>query len=237
MTEAVRIMTAKVWPFAIVLIAFVIFQAVTFLRMATKFNSKHHVLSDADMRASISTGALSVIGPAFSVIVIALSLVAILGPAITFMRVGVIGSASYELNLANVAAESMNVVLGSPEFSEAMIVVAMFGMVLGSAPYFINCFLTLEPMDKALTKPKTNKESFTPLIGFASSIGLIGRSALQNAVKLGAPLVAIIASGIVTYLLRVIIKKTGASWLNSWILAICLIVGMAAGSIYAGMNV
>lgn len=235
MLESVAQITKFTWPFSIALISCVIIQAVVFLQMALRFNKKHKVLSEDEVKLSMQTGGYSVIGPAFSVIVISLSLITLVGPAITFMRVGVIGSASYELTLANTAAEAMGSSLSSPDLTVAMLVVALFGMILGSAPYFLNCFLTMKPMDAALSKPKTNKASFTPLVGFAASIGLIGRSAMNSAMSLGPNLVAIVVASAVTYVLKKYIDKTGKKALNSWLLAIALIVGMISASLYKSL--
>ena len=69
-------------------------------------------------RALPQNGSLSVLGPAFSVVVVAISLIAMVGSGLTFMRVGVIGAASYEMMIATTAAETIGVPFGSPEFSE-----------------------------------------------------------------------------------------------------------------------
>ena len=176
--SAVQELTKALWPFAILLIGFVILQASAFLKTALGFNKKYNVLTQDEVKGAFKTGAFSVIGPAFSVVVISLTLIQLVGSAATFMRVGVIGAAAYELNLANQAAEAVGVTLGSPEITTGILTLCLFGMVLGSAPYFLNCFLTLKPMDAAMSKPKeAGKVSFTPILGLAASIGLIGRSA------------------------------------------------------------
>lgn len=232
MTEPVAHLNGTIWVFAFILIAFVIIQAAVFLKMALKFNKENKILSDQEVNMAVKTGILSVIGPACSVVVIAISLMTLLGPAITFMRVGVIGSASTELTLANIAADAMGGVLGEASFDEVMISAAIFGMVLGSAPYFLNCFLTLKPLDAAVGKSKSSgKDSFALILGFAASIGLYGRYVLVNGTKGGPTLVAVIAGGLVTYLLKKYIKKSGKKGLNSWTLAIALLAGMICAMI------
>lgn len=160
MTAPVAYLNGIIWVFGAILITFVVIQAAGFLRMALKFNKDNKLLTGQEVNMSIKTGVLSVIGPACSVIVIAISLLTLLGPAITFMRVGVIGSASTELTLANIAADAMGGIMGSDSFDEVMITTAIFGMVLGSAPYFLNCFLTLKPLDSAVTKSKSSGSWF-----------------------------------------------------------------------------
>lgn len=232
MSDAVRTLSSNLWPFAILLIGFVVLQSSAFLRTALKFNKKNHVLTQQEVKGAIKTGTFSVIGPAFSVVVISLTLISLVGSAATFMRVGVIGSASYELNLANQAADAIGVTLGGADMTTAVLTLCLFGMTLGSAPYFLNCLLTLKPMDAAMNRgAKSNKVSFTPLLGLAASIGLIGRSVTAQVMK-GAPfIVSVIVGGGLTYLIKMYVKKSGKKGLNDWILAICLVCGMAAAMI------
>ena len=231
MTQAVSNVNAVVWPFAIILIGFVLIQATVFLRMALKFNKENNIVSDSDIKTAMKTGGISVIPPAFSVLVVALSLIAMIGPSSTFMRVGVIGSASYELMLAQIAADTLGVQLGSPTFDEATFVLALFGMILGSAPYFINCFLTLKPMDKAVTKSATKKNSFMPALALASAMGIIGYSGMGQLMK-GIPYVAsFIAGGAAALVMTAYIKKSGKKFLSDWVLAVGLICGMVAAMI------
>lgn len=233
--SAIQILNPIVWVFAVVLICFVIFQSILFLRHALRFNKKHQVLTDKEVKDAMQTGAVSVIGPAFSILVISMSLIKLVGNAATFMRVGVIGSASYELNLANTAAEAVGVTLGSPEITVEILTLCLFGMILGSAPYFLNTIITLKPLDSAMKKGATKKITFTAFVGIAASCGLIGRNVLVQGVK-GLPyLSALVASAISTILLRNIIKKTGFKSLNNWTLAIGLISGMIVGSITDGI--
>lgn len=230
MSDAVKSLTSLLWPFAILLIGFVILQASTFLKTALSFNKKHNVLTQQEVKGAFKTGAFSVIGPAFSVVVISLTLMQLVGSAATFMRVGVIGSASYELNLANQAADAIGATLGSADITTGVLTLCLFGMILGSAPYFLNCFLTLKPMDAALSKPKeAGKVSFTPILGLAASIGLIGRSVTVQVMN-GLPYIVSVAVGaVLTIVIKDYVKKSGKKSLNDWILAICLICGMAAG--------
>ena len=234
--SAVQELTKALWPFAILLIGFVILQASAFLKTALGFNRKYNVLTQDEVKGAFKTGAFSVIGPAFSVVVISLTLIQLVGSAATFMRVGVIGAAAYELNLANQAAEAVGVTLGSPEITTGILTLCLFGMVLGSAPYFLNCFLTLKPMDAAMSKPKeAGKASFTPILGLAASIGLIGRSATAQFMN-GLPNIsALCVGGLVTWLIMQYVKKSGKKGLNDWILAIALVCGMIVGSLVRSM--
>ena len=90
--ETINIVNSTVWLFALVLIGFVLVQATVFLNKALKFNKEHNVLTKEEINLSVRTGIFSIIGPAFSVMIAALSLMAIMGSGTSLMRIGVIGS-------------------------------------------------------------------------------------------------------------------------------------------------
>lgn len=69
-TDAVKQLTSALWPFAIILIGFVILQASAFLKSALSFNKKYNVLTQAEINGAFRTGAISAVGPAFTVVVI-----------------------------------------------------------------------------------------------------------------------------------------------------------------------
>ena len=120
--DAVKSLNGEMWIFASLLIAVVILQAVLFLRLALRVNKKHQYFTREEIGHFLKMGSLSVPGPAFSVVVVAISLIAMVGSGLTFMRVGVIGAASYEMMIATTAAETIGVPFGSPEFSESVLV-------------------------------------------------------------------------------------------------------------------
>ena len=118
--DAVKSLNGEMWIFASLLIAVVILQAVLFLRLALRVNKKHQYFTREEIGHFLKMGSLSVLGPAFSVV--AISLIAMVGSGLTFMRVGVIGAASYEMMIATTAAETIGAPFGSPEFSESVLV-------------------------------------------------------------------------------------------------------------------
>ncbi|NLD16944.1 MAG: DUF5058 family protein [Tissierellia bacterium] len=226
--DTIKQVNGIVWVFAAILISFVLVQATVFMKKALDFNKKHEVLTSEEVKLSMRTGIFSIIGPAFSVMIAAISLMALMGPAATFMRIGVIGSANYEIMLAGIAAETIGVELGSAEMTAAIFVLALFAMILGSAPYFINCFITLKPMEKALEKGKDQVNSFTKIVGLIASVALMTYFAVDNARKGIVELLVIIVSGAVCLAVSMIADKTGKKWLYEWLLAIGLIAGLAS---------
>lgn len=224
--DAIRQMNPIVWMFAAALVGFVVIQATVFLRSALKFNKENNVLSDEELKLSFRTGIFSVMGPAFSVTIAAISLMAIMGSGATFMRVGVIGAANYEIMLAGIAADAIGIQLGTPEMTTAIFVLALFGMILGSAPYFLNCLITLKPMEKSLIKNKNNKGAFASVVGLIASIALMSYFGIDNIMKGSVETIVMVVTGVATYLIAKVADNTGKKWIFEWLLAIALVIGL-----------
>jgi hypothetical protein len=240
--ETVSSMNGTLWIFAVLLIVMVVIQAVLFLKLALRFNAKNKLLTREELKSVARTGAISVIGPGISNIVVALSLIAMVGPAVAFMRCGVIGAPPWELFMANIAAGTVGVQFNTPEFTQAVFVLCIFGMTFASAPYFINTIITLKPLDSAILKGQAAKESkegkekvsFIPMLGNAAMMGILGYSIIDY-FKTPAQITAVVAASLVSFAVVRIAAKKSRRWLGDWNMAISMVVGMTAGQIVAGI--
>ena len=129
--EAVISMNPTIWVFAAILILLVLVQSALFLRLALRFNKKNLLVSRQEINSAVRTGAVAAIGPSLNSIVVALSLIAMVGSATTFMRCGVIGAPLWELYMANIAASAAGVTFGSTEFTKSVMTLCLFCMVFG----------------------------------------------------------------------------------------------------------
>ena len=230
--EAIKNMNGTLWIFAIILICLVLAQSFLFLRLAMRFNRKHKLVSDEEVKEAVSTGAVAAIGPSVNSIVIALSLIAMVGSATTFMRCGVIGAPGWELLMANIASSTAGVTLGGEGFTEAIFIFAIFCMVLGSAPYFLNTMIMLKPLDTMVEKSKV---SFMPYLSNSAMFGLLGYSVMSNLNSISS-VAAVLASGVAYALFDKLAKKLDNSMLGSFSMAVAMIFGMLFGQIVKMMT-
>lgn len=232
--EAVKNLNGEMWIFASLLIGIVIIQAVLFLRLALKWNKRNHYFTDTEVKHLLKLGSVSVIGPSLSVVVVAISLIAVVGSGLTFMRVGVIGAASYEMMIANTAAQTIGVEFGSPEFTESVLVLCGFGMAFASIPYFISTPIECYLMDKAAAagdkKGGKNKKSFLPYLGNAAMMGLMGSFCVNYMLK---PInwAAFIPAAAVVVLIAKYVAKSGKKGLQDWGITIAMLVGMTCAQV------
>lgn len=238
MSDVVASMNGKLWIFAALLIGMVGIQALIFLRAALRFNKRNSLLTREELKSAVRSGTISVIGPAISNIVVALSLISMVGPAVSFMRCGVIGSPSWELFMADLSAQTAGVEFNSPEFTGAYFVLCIFGMAFASAPYFITTMVALKPLDVAIEKNKAKKNgkgSFIAEVGNAAMVALLGYL-MVDYFKTPTQILAVVVAGGASYLLLKAVAKTGKKWLGDWIMAIAMVVGMAAAQFAVSMG-
>lgn len=234
--EIIKSMNPTLWTFAAALIVWVLIQSALFLRLALRFNNKNNLATKAELSQTFKTGCVSVIGPALSVVIIAISLVAMVGSAVTYMRLGVIGAATWEIQMAEYSAQSVGLTFGDAGFTPAIFVLCIFGMVFGAAPYFVNTIFTLKPLDVAVIKSQEaaargeKKESFIPVLGNAAMYGVLGYNILgyfQTAPKATAFTTAFIAGIALRFLSK---RFKGLSSMN---MALAMLVGMFFGQVVA----
>ena len=219
--EAIKNMNGTLWIFAIILICLVLAQSFLFLRLAMRFNRKHKLVSDEEVKEAVSTGAVA----------------AMVGSATTFMRCGVIGAPGWELLMANIASSTAGVTLGGEGFTEAIFTFAIFCMVLGSAPYFLNTMIMLKPLDNMVEKSKAKKAkvSFMPYLSNSAMFGLLGYSVMSNLNSISS-VAAVLASGVAYALFDKLAKKLDNSMLGSFSMAVAMIFGMLFGQIVKMMT-
>lgn len=237
MSQAMITVNNVTFIFCVLLIGMVVVQAALLIRNALQFNKTHQLLTDEEIRTSVKIGCVSAIAPACSIIVVALGLVNLIGPVLTYMRVGVIGSAAYETQMANIAAQTLGVTLGTEDIKESTLTLCLFTMTMGSAPFLINTFFSVKPMDIALVKAREKKNNFLPVFSVAAMMALLVYLGANNAVKSSANLIGFLAAALCTFLVQKYVKKSGRKGLGNFTMSIAMLAGMICATIayYAGV--
>ena len=97
MTQNATQANTTIWIFAIILVGWTLVQAALFVRLALRFNKKHQVYSNQELKRCVRTGIIAVIGPGINSMFLAISMMALVGGGLTFLRCGVIGTPAFEM--------------------------------------------------------------------------------------------------------------------------------------------
>lgn len=219
------------WIFAVILMSIVVIQATIFYRLAKGFSIKTGILTKEERGIAIRTGVASTVGPALAVFFVAIGLITQLGGPITLMRVGVIGSAPFELMAANIGAQAYGVPLGGAGYNMQAFTTAVWVMTLGGMGWLVFVLFFAKKLGSIQVKMGKKDPRMLGLI--AASVPFILFSVfLGNQLILGRDhAVALLVSAGSMLALQLIFKKGKLLFLRELALGISMIAGMAVATI------
>ena len=197
-------------------------------------------MDPAVLKKTITSSATFTLLPSISILLGVIALSGTLGVPLSWLRLSVIGSLQYELNVAEIAAQSIGLTgLRVDEMSIQSYITIALVMTVGilGGLLFTLFFLKkyLNKIRKAPKKEKSNKPGFGAQATTAMFIGLcgayigayIGKAIPREGSDIMPLLVAIVA-GIVMAFFEFLIQKKGKLALENFSLAASMLIAMAA---------
>lgn len=188
------------------------------------------------LRRTITASATFTLLPSISILLGVIALSGSLGVPFSWLRLSVIGSLQYELNVAEIAAQSVGLTgLRLQELSPQAFITIALVMTVGILGGILCCIFFLKGYMKRLkAKPKkesTGKPGFGAHATTALFVGLcatfvgsyVGRAVHADWLPLAVAVIAGLTMGLFEYL----IHKKGMSWLENFSLAASMLAAMA----------
>lgn len=222
--------TNIIWIVALFVIGVVIFQALVFRYLAKKAAPAAGLTSQDVTRAS-RTGFISAIGPSFGIAIVIISLIAILGPPVTLMRIGIVGSAATETAAAQVGANAFGVELGGEGFNEQAFATMLWTMCLGGMGWLLFTFFFTKSLGKIETKVRKRNPKVMQTVSLAAMLGAFGYLTSEQMIEGLAYSVAAVVAVVVMVVIMSVADRNNISWLREWSLGISMVFGMVGGSI------
>lgn len=221
-----------IWVFAIILISFSVVQAFLFARLVLRFNKKHQVYTNKDLKQCVKTGLIATISPGINTIFLGVSLLAMMGSGFTFLRLGVIGNPILELMVVQYGASTAGVDLSTTAMTPSLITFMVFCGCVGTAAYVIAPIFTLRPIEMA-SKQKDGKPNklVTKILPNAtlSIMVVMCWDYLESGVPQGTGYVV----GFIVAVAAYFIISKGKKGLMPWVLLFSTIIGIIAAQIAA----
>ena len=238
MNETMQIANSPVmWVLSLLIIGTVVFQSIIFYRLAANRVKNTNILEKNQVKKALKIGVIGTIGPAFAVFAVAVALIAQVGGPLTFARVGIIGSAAFEIIAAQIGSQGT---VGTAEFLPKMLSAAAWIMTLGGGGWLIVVFFATKHIDGLQEKfKKANPLTiaymsvFAPfIIFFALAYGeVINKGILKETIDL-APLAALVAGSFAVVIVnKIVAKDSSKKWLKEWAMGFSVIVAMVVGTI------
>lgn len=237
MNEVLTIANSPVmWGLALFVIAIVVAQAGIFTRIALAFSDKFGILSKHEKSVVYKTATITSIGPAVAVFFIAISLIAIVGAPVTLMRIGVIGSAYYELYAAHQGATAAGAEIGTDSYTLQAFTASVWAMTLGGIGWLVGALVLTKRLGDAQSKLRQSSPRALLIMGAVTPTAiflvLTANTVMNKTSLIGISieqdkLVAALAAGLSMIMVRMIGKVY--AWVREWGLGLSLVIGLVAG--------
>ncbi|MEA4911770.1 MAG: DUF5058 family protein [Oscillospiraceae bacterium] len=234
---------ANSWPMyliAIVIVGFVLAQAVLFLMKSYKEGLREGMDKALLKKVIISSASFSLI-PSFGILIGVLALAPALGLPVPWIRLSVVGALHYEGATANNLAKGM----GLGELPAAMtggdLAAIVFGMTIGICWGMLLIIFFFKSYQHKITKTTGKDPKLFNLLFSAMFVGMVSAYAgdafsYLRTVKLGntvrtpnvLPLLAMVVSVACMALFNHLITKKQVKWLENYALSFSMVLGMTA---------
>ena len=209
-----------------VTILVVLLQPVLFLMLGIKRGHELHMTNEEMREAAVSSAVFSIL-PSLPIIISYLILVPSLGQYFPWLRLSVVGSASYETMAANMAAEAFGLEsITVPDIPMDIFIGIVFVVTVSILGGNIFNLFFLKTYDKKVQVLKGKNAALVPLITTAMFLGLYGTMAtpyLTNVTNYTA-WAAILGAGISALIIGKLSQKVKG--LKEFSLALSMIIGM-----------
>lgn len=213
------------WACAVGVFLVIVVQSVIYMK-AAKIAAPHIGMSQDELRTSFRAGAISALGPSLAVVMVAVALLTVFGTPAVLVRIGLIGSVSYETAAAAIAANTAGAELGGPTYTQAVFGLALAAMSLGGAMWMI-ATLILTPLlkkgDSALRKVNPAIMMVVPGAAMVAAFMVLGIGELP---KSWIHVVAFVSSAGIMALLMIMAKRVNKPWIKEWALGIAIILSL-----------
>mgnify|MGYP000407553413 FL=1 len=218
-------------------ILIVLLQPVLFIFAAVK-RAKELNMSREELKEAATSSAVFSIIPSLPIIISYLILVPSLGRYFPWLRLSVVGSASYETMAANMAAEAFGLEsISVPDIPVDVFVCIVFVVTVGILGGNIFNVFFLKTYDKKVESLKTKNAKLVPVITTAMFLGLYGTMSaphITNFTNIPA-VTAIAGAGIAALIFDRLARKVKR--LKEFAFPLSMIVGMLASCVVNAMIV
>jgi hypothetical protein len=213
--------------------AVIIIQSVIFLKAARRAAPAVE-MSPTDIRTSFRSGAVSAIGPSLAVSLVAVALLGLFGAPAVLSRIGLIGSAAYDVSAAGIAAGSMGAKLGDATYTQSVFAVAFFAMSIGGAMWMLATLILTPVLRRGDAKIRSINPVAMAIVPAAALIGAFACLGLSELPKSGIHVLSFLVSAAVMGLCLLLARKLRKSWLREWGLGFAIVSALGAAFIAAG---
>jgi Domain of unknown function (DUF5058) len=219
--------TPVLWICALGVFLVVAVQSVIYMKAARKA-APSVGMTPQELRTSFRTGAIAAVGPSLAVVLVAIALLALFGTPATLVRIGLIGSVSFETAAASIAAGTTGAELGGPTYTPQVFAIVFFAMSMGGAMWMLATLILTPLLQRGGHKLQKVNPALMTVVPAAALLGAFISLGLAEVPKSPVHLITLLTSAAVMGLCLVLARVPGLRWLREWGLGIAILVGLTA---------
>lgn len=204
-------------------------QAAVYIRFAVR-RAKVLNMDFSKLRKAAKTAAITSVVPSIAIVIALYTLVPVLGTPISWGRLSVIGSLSYELMAADIGASAFDVSLGGAGYQDQAFLTSVITMTAGSIVTISLTVFAFKAYKRKLNQKLDNSKDggFKKYLITAIIISMYCRFLAEPVVEGGISLVTMLVSALAMTLLGLCIKYFKLNWMKDFAISFSMIIAMVA---------
>lgn len=195
--------------------------------------AKEMGISKQKVNEIIKSTAIFSIVPSIAIAIGLVTLVIVIGIPYAWFRLSVIGSVSYELMASNMALSALKLDLANAD-ADAFGLIMWVMCVPITSTVLANIFVC-KPMHLGTMRVGSGDKKWGALSQTTFMTALLVVLIVPMIFGGLVGLLTFVTSALITVVVSMLAKKTGAKWMNDFILAICLIGAMGMSIVYTNL--
>lgn len=223
------------YAIAIAVIAFVLLQSLAFLIKAWK-EAKRIGIDAKKLKKAAASSAIFSIVPSLPIIISLFAMMPILGIPLPWIRLSVVGSASYELVAAESAAKGLgystlaDAASGDAQAFAAIAIVMTVGIIWG----LIFSTFYQKKLQTTISNMREKDTTWVVIMVDCLFVGLAAAFGGQMIATGGVTLLTLITSMVLMVALMVLSKLPGMKWMESFAMSLAMVGSMGMAILYSG---
>ncbi|GGC90628.1 DUF5058 domain-containing protein [Tersicoccus solisilvae] len=214
------------WVCAAGVFAVIIAQSVIYLRAIRKAAPAAD-LTDGQVTSSVRSGAVAAIGPSLAVALVAISLLPLFATPAVLTRIGLVGSAAFDVAAAGLAAGTQGAQLGGPTYTQKIFAIGFAAMTLGGLAWMLMALVLTPLLSKGDKTLRRVNPAIMTVVPAAAMLAAFFTLAFTESVKSPVHLLTLLVSAATMGLCLTGAKLLRKPWLREWGLGIAILVALA----------
>lgn len=213
------------WICAAAAFAVIVAQTLIYMRAVRKAAPAAE-MTTKEVTTAVRAGAISAIGPSLAVAVVAITMLATLGTPAVLVRIGLIGSAKYDVAGATLAAKTAGGTLGGPGYSPEIFAIAFAAISLGGAMWMIGALVLTPLLKKGNTALTKTNPALLAIVPAAAMLGAFFSLGFQQFTISATHIFAYLGAAAAMAACILLSRLSGKKWITEWSQGISIVVGL-----------